>query len=91
MSDPPEPKRNPAERFFEFFTANIRNKTMHRAWFKAACRFAEWCEGRGLHDLASARPATRRANGPVAPTGPVTINLCASFSSAAKRAYARPV
>jgi integrase/recombinase XerD len=44
-----------AERFFEFFTANIRNKNTRRAYYKAACRFAEWCEGRGLRDLASVK------------------------------------
>lgn len=46
----PDAKR--AERFFEFFTANIRNKNTRRAYYKAVCRFAEWCEGRGLHDSA---------------------------------------
>ena len=33
-------------RFFGFFTANIRNKNTRRAYYKAACRFSEWCEGR---------------------------------------------
>jgi hypothetical protein len=28
-----------AERFFGFFTANIRNKNTRRAYYKAACRF----------------------------------------------------
>jgi hypothetical protein len=39
-------------RFWEFFTANIRNRNTRRAYNKAAWRFAEYCEGRGLHDLA---------------------------------------
>ncbi len=41
------------ERFFGFFTANIRNKNTRRAYYKAACRFSDWCEGRGLLELAS--------------------------------------
>jgi hypothetical protein len=36
-----------AERFFDFFTANIRNKNTWRAYFNAACRFSQRCEGRG--------------------------------------------
>ena len=45
-----------SRRFFEFFTANIRNKNTRRAYYKAVCRFGEWCKGRGLNDLASLRP-----------------------------------
>jgi hypothetical protein len=47
-----------AERFFEFFTANIRNKNTRRAYYKAACRFSDWCEGNGLVDLAQVKPLT---------------------------------
>lgn len=43
------------ERFFGFFTAHIRNKNTRRAYYKAACRFSDWCEGRGL-DLAGVKP-----------------------------------
>lgn len=50
----PNPKA--AERFFEFFTANIRNKNTRRAYYKAVCRFAEWCEEKRLHDLGQVRP-----------------------------------
>lgn len=28
------------------------NKNTRRAYYKAACRFSEWCEGMGLCDLA---------------------------------------
>ena len=45
-----------AERFFGFFTANIRNRNTRRAYYKAAGRFSEWCEGRGLLDLAQVKP-----------------------------------
>lgn len=44
------------ERFFSFFTANIRNKNTRRAYYKAACRFSEWCEGRGVDELADVKP-----------------------------------
>jgi integrase/recombinase XerD len=45
-----------AERFFGFFTANIRNKNTRRAYYKAACRFSEWCEGREVRELADVKP-----------------------------------
>ena len=45
-----------SERFWEFFAANIRNKNTRRAYHKAACRFSDWCEGRGLFDLTRVRP-----------------------------------
>jgi integrase len=45
-----------AERFFDFFTANIQNKHTRRAYFNAACRFSEFCAERGVHDLARVKP-----------------------------------
>lgn len=45
-----------ADRFYRFFTANIRNKNTRRAYYKAAGRFSDWCEGRGLLDLAHVKP-----------------------------------
>ena len=50
------PDEKTAERFFGFFTANIRNKNTRRAYYKAACRFADWCEGRVVADLATVKP-----------------------------------
>jgi hypothetical protein len=50
------PDEKEAERFFGFFTANIRNRNTRRAYYKAACRFSDWCEGRGLSDLAGVKP-----------------------------------
>jgi site-specific recombinase XerD len=38
------------------FTANIRNKNTRRAYYKAACRFSDWCAGRGLSGLAHVKP-----------------------------------
>jgi site-specific recombinase XerD len=45
-----------AERFWEFFAANIRNKNTRRAYYRAACRFSDWCDGRGLFDLTTIKP-----------------------------------
>ena len=45
-----------AERFFGFFTAHMQNKNTRRAYYKAACRFADWCEGKGLLDLTDVKP-----------------------------------
>ena len=39
------PDKKAAERFFGFFTADHQNKNARRAYYKAACRFADWCEG----------------------------------------------
>jgi site-specific recombinase XerD len=50
------PNAKAAERFFEFFTAHIRNRNTRRAYYKAVCRFSEWCEVKGLRDLAGVRP-----------------------------------
>src|SRR5437870_2825433 len=33
-----------AKRFWEFFTANIRNRNTRRAYFVAVSRFSAWCE-----------------------------------------------
>jgi integrase/recombinase XerD len=49
-----EPKAS--ERFWEFFTATIRNHHTRRAYYTAVCRFSAWCENRGLHELAWVKP-----------------------------------
>lgn len=36
------------KRFWEFFTANIRNRNTRRAYFIAASKFSAWCEQRHL-------------------------------------------
>ena len=36
------------KRFWEFFTANIRNPNTRMAYLMAAYRFADWCEAKGL-------------------------------------------
>ena len=36
------------KRFWEFFTANIRNPNTRLAYLTAAYRFADWCEVKGL-------------------------------------------
>src|SRR3954454_699163 len=50
------PDEKTAERFFGFFTANIRNKNTRRAYYKAACRFSDWCEASGLVALSQVKP-----------------------------------
>ena len=36
------------KRFWEFFTANIRNKNTRKAYFVAVARFSDWCEQKKL-------------------------------------------
>jgi site-specific recombinase XerD len=50
------PNESAAERFFRFFTANHQNANTRRAYYKAACRFSDWCEGQGLKCLAHVKP-----------------------------------
>src|SRR5438128_11977346 len=50
------PNEKASECFFGFFTAHIRNKNTRRAYYKAACRFSDSCEGRGQLDLADVKP-----------------------------------
>jgi site-specific recombinase XerD len=50
------PDQETAERFFDFFTANIRNKNTRRAYYKATCKFSTWCKGRRLSDLVDVKP-----------------------------------
>jgi hypothetical protein len=45
-----------AERFFDFFTANIRNRHTRRAYYNASCKFSEFCAERGIHDLEYVKP-----------------------------------
>jgi hypothetical protein len=42
-------------RFFEFFTANIRNPNTRRAYHRATLAFFAWSQGRGLA-LGAIRP-----------------------------------
>jgi integrase/recombinase XerD len=44
-----------AFRFFEFFTANIRNPNTRRAYYRAACGFFAWTQSRGV-PLGAIRP-----------------------------------
>ena len=41
--------RNAAQRFIEFFTANIRNRHTRAAYARAVAQFSRWCD---LHDLS---------------------------------------
>ena len=42
------PSERAERRFWEFFTAHIRNPNTRLAYLAAVRRFAEWCERRGL-------------------------------------------
>ena len=42
------PSERAERRFWEFFTAHIRNRNTRIAYLAAVRRFAEWCERRGL-------------------------------------------
>ena len=44
------------QRFWEFFTVNIRNPNTRRAYLKAVETFAAWCAERGMDDLARVTP-----------------------------------
>lgn len=50
----PDPKAS--TRFWEFFTATIRNKNTRRAYYAAACRFSEWLQGKRISDLSLVKP-----------------------------------
>jgi site-specific recombinase XerD len=50
------PNEKAAGRFFEFFTANIRNRNTRRAYYQAVGRFSDWCEAKGLLELERLKP-----------------------------------
>jgi len=43
-------------RFYEFFTANIRNPNTRRAYFRTATEFLTWSEAQGISDLRRISP-----------------------------------
>ena len=47
-----------AERFLEFFGANIRNPNTRRGYARQVGQFLSWCEGRGITQLQQIRPMT---------------------------------
>jgi hypothetical protein len=52
----PTPKA--AKRLLEFFTAQINNDHMRKAYLNATRRFAEWCTRNGLYSFKN--PLTRQ-------------------------------
>jgi hypothetical protein len=44
------------QRFFEFFTANIRNRNTRRAYAQAVSEFLAWCEGRRVPSITAVQP-----------------------------------
>ena len=45
-----------AWRFVDFFAVTIRNPNTREAYYRAVCRFMDWCEGRGLSRLDAVMP-----------------------------------
>jgi len=45
-----------ARRFLEFFAATIRNKNTREAYYRAVCRFFDWCEDAKIGALADIEP-----------------------------------
>ena len=45
-----------ARRFLEFFTVTIRNQNTRRAYARAAGKFLDYCEKRGIVDLKHIEP-----------------------------------
>jgi len=50
------PDAKASTRFWEFFTATIRNKNTRRAYYAAACRFSEWLQGKRIAELGLVKP-----------------------------------
>ncbi|WP_263353325.1 site-specific integrase [Acidicapsa acidisoli] len=50
------PSPRAEERFWDFFTSNIRNRHTRRAYLHAALRFSEWCSAWTITDLRTVRP-----------------------------------
>src|SRR5271155_1932632 len=45
-----------ARRFLEFFAATIRNKNTREAYYRAVCRFFDWCESARIGTLVDIEP-----------------------------------
>jgi site-specific recombinase XerD len=50
------PHARASERFWEFFTVNIRNRNTRQAYYHAVSQFSVWCEARGIQDLTTVKP-----------------------------------
>jgi integrase/recombinase XerD len=50
------PTPEAATRFIEFFTAQISNGHTRKAYLNATRRFARWCDGHGIGQLAAVQP-----------------------------------
>jgi hypothetical protein len=53
---PMQKRPNASETFLRLI---IRNKDIRRAYYQAVRRFPDWCEGRGLFDLAMVKPGLK--------------------------------
>jgi site-specific recombinase XerD len=50
------PTKKAAQRFIEFFTAQINNDHTRKSYLNATRRFAKWCETHGLRELVDVEP-----------------------------------
>ena len=50
------PTRKAAQRFLEFFTAQINNAHTRRAYMNATRRFAGWCASKEIYELSQVQP-----------------------------------
>lgn len=50
------PTQKAKDRFFDFFTAHIRNPNTRATYYLAVSRFSEWCESWGCSDLSLVKP-----------------------------------
>jgi len=54
------PTAKAARRFLEFFTPQVNNDHTRKAYMNATRRFAEWCDARGIGQLAERASLPRR-------------------------------
>jgi len=50
------PTRKAARRTLDFFTTQINNDHTRKSYLNATRRFAEWCDKRGIGQLANVEP-----------------------------------
>ena len=51
------PRPKAAKRVLEFFTAQINNRHMRKAYLNATRRFAEWCDAHSIRQFATCSPS----------------------------------
>ena len=67
--------------FVDFFAVTIRNPNTREAYYRAVCRFMDWCEGRGLHGLGDVMPIHVAAYVEQLPLSRASVRQCLSAIS----------